>query len=115
MMRTGVLLQLAILLTLLAGLTLNVEYWRSQRAFNESTLKRLQADEAILAACGCGAQRAFIAIAGEPRQLSVFVSFKRQLPGSCAFHPAIAVGSSCFWAARMGGSVGEIRVVSLKF
>jgi hypothetical protein len=39
MMRdTNLMLQVVILLTLLAGFGLNVEYWRAQWAFNQSTL-----------------------------------------------------------------------------
>jgi hypothetical protein len=64
MLRSNLVLQVAILLTLLAGIGLNLAYWRTQRAFNESTLERLHADEAILGACGCGARQAAVIVAG---------------------------------------------------
>jgi hypothetical protein len=63
MMRTSFVLQTAILLTLLGILGLNLDYWNSQREFNAITLKRFAADEARLAACGCGGESAnFIVI-----------------------------------------------------
>jgi hypothetical protein len=46
---------------------MNLDYWHTQREFNDTTLKRFAADEARLVACGCGAERALIAIAGGPR------------------------------------------------
>jgi hypothetical protein len=49
----NLVLQLVIVVMLLLGLGFNVAYWRAQRAFNESTLARLSADEARLSACGC--------------------------------------------------------------
>jgi hypothetical protein len=67
MLRSNLVLQVLILLTLLAGIGLNLEYWRTQRAFNQSTLERLRTDEGMLAACGCGARQAFIAIDSSPR------------------------------------------------
>jgi hypothetical protein len=56
MHRANLVLQVVILVMLLIGLGFNVEYWRTQRAFNESTLARLSADEALLSVCGCGEQ-----------------------------------------------------------
>ena len=53
MRRASLVLQVVILLTLLAGFSLNLQYWRARRAFNQSTLARLSADEARLSACGC--------------------------------------------------------------
>jgi hypothetical protein len=54
MMRASFILQLAILVTLLYILSLNLHYCYSQQVFNETMLKQFAADEARLAACGCG-------------------------------------------------------------
>ena len=56
MSRANLVLQVVISVMLLVGLGFNIEYWRMQRALDESTLTRLNAAEARLSACGCGEQ-----------------------------------------------------------
>jgi hypothetical protein len=50
------MLQGAILVMLLGAVLMNLDYWRTQPAFDESTLQRLHADETMLTACRCGGE-----------------------------------------------------------